>query len=236
MALHLNHRLSANRLLASLPEEDLSRLEPFFSLVPLVAGERLLGVDDEVPAVFFPLEGAIVRLAQIPSGESVELGLVGPEGAVGLPLALGGHAAFGLSRVQISGRAAVIGATAFDEHVRSRRGMLFDRLLRYAGMQLRLISQLTACHSLHRIEQRLTRCILALADRSADRATVRVTHDALADFLGVHRPSVTYAVQALSALGLLSAERRRLIVLDRPALEQHACECYAMIRKLTEGG
>ena len=185
--------------------------------------------------MFFPLDGFIVRLAQIPSGESVELGLVGTEGAVGLPLALGGHAAFGVARVQAAGRAAVIGAVAFDEHVRGRRGPLFDVLLYYAGIQLRTVSQLTACHSLHRIEQRLTRCILELADRSPDCATVRVTHDALADFLGVHRPSITYAVQALAAEGLIAAERRRLVVTNRSELAKHSCECYGVIRKLLNG-
>jgi CRP-like cAMP-binding protein len=226
--------LDANTLLASVPAEELSRLEPLFRIVPLTPGQRLSAGDEPLSHLYFPLEGSVSRLVQIPSGETVEVGIVGSEGCIGVPLALGGTSAIGVSRVQAGGMAATMTPSDFHEQVRSQRSPLFDTMLVYASVQLQIVAQLAACHCLHRIEQRLSRCLLTLADHGND-STVSITHDALADFLGVHRPSITYALQALASDGTIAIERRRLMVCDRARLLQHACECYSLIRKLVDG-
>ena len=226
--------LGANTLLGSLPDEEIDRLKRFLRVVPLAAGERLASSDEPLTHIFFPLHGALSRLVQIPSGETVEVGIVGPEGAIGIPIVLGGTTAIGVVRVQSPGLAAALSLADFQEHVRASRSPLFDALLVYANVQLQMVAQLAACHSLHRIEQRLSRCILTLDDYNNDGPSVSITHDALADFLGVHRPSITYALQALASEGTIALERRRLIIRDRVRLMQHACECYSVIRRLVK--
>ncbi len=116
--------------------------------------------------------------------------------------------------------------------MRGSGGPLLDALLLYANLYLLTLGQLTACHCLHRIEQRLSRCILMLSDYST-LDQIRVTHDTLAEFLGVHRPSITYALQALVSEGAIVSERRRIVVADRKILLDHACECYTVIRNTT---
>ena len=183
-------------------------------------------------ALWFPLEGAVSRLVHLHTGETVEAGLLGNDSVLGLSIALGATHAFGVTTVQIGGSALCISAADFNEHIRGRDGVVLHALLRYANLYMDVLGQLTACHALHRIEQRLSRCILTLFDYSGE-APLRVTHDTLADFLGVHRPSVTYALQALGAAGAVGSERRRIIVRDRQALAKHVCECYNVIRTTT---
>jgi CRP-like cAMP-binding protein len=134
--------------------------------------------------------------------------------------------------VQIEGTALMITAADFEEYVRKHGGPLFDALMMYTNLYILTLAQLTACHCLHRIEQRLSRCILTLSDYGGDQC-VRITHDTLAEFLGVHRPSITYALQALADTGAIAMERRRIIIADRTTLNEHACECYGVIRNTT---
>lgn len=200
--------------------------------MPLTAGQRLCSVDEPLQALWFPESGAVSRLIQLLTGETVEAGIVGSDGVVGLPPVLGSSQSVGACTVQIDGTALTLSVADFQEHVRSTRSPLLDALLIYTNLHIAVLGQLTACHCLHRIEQRLSRCILQLHDRlGGDR--VRTTHDILAEFLGVHRPSVTYALQALAATGTISLERRSIIVHDRDGLADHACECYAAIRRIT---
>jgi CRP-like cAMP-binding protein len=221
-----------NEILNSLPPEEFSRLQPFLKKVPLTAGQRLCSVDEQLSMLWFPEEGAVSRLIQLLTGETVEAGIVGKEGVVGLPPVLGSSNSVGACTVQISGSALALTVHDFDEHVRNTHSPLLDALLIYTNLHIAVLGQLTACHCLHRIEQRLSRCVLQLHDRlGSDR--VRTTHDVLAEFLGVHRPSVTYALQALAATGTIALERRSIIVLDRAGLEEHACECYGAIRRIT---
>lgn len=222
-----------NLILSSLPPEELSRLQPYFKRVPLTAGQRLYSVDEQVSTLWFPEDGAVSRLIQLQTGETVEAGIVGNDGIAGLPPVLGGHHSVSSCTVQVDGFAMCIAVGDFEEHVRNPRSPLLDALLIYANLSIGVLAQLTACHCLHRIEQRLSRCILQLQDVTGGER-VRTTHDTLSEFLGVHRPSVTFALQALAAAGTIALERRSIIVRDRDALLQHVCECYGAIRRITD--
>lgn len=224
----------ANALLHALPQGEAERLSPFFKLIPLTTGQRLSSSDEPLTHLFFPTSGAIARLAQLPSGETIEAGMQGNDGALGFPLALGGSNGVGVNRVQLPGEALVISAGDYHEFVAEPGTALQGVMLLYADLQLQVLTQLTACHGLHRIEQRLSRCILSMHDLSVTNGSVRVTHETLADFLGVHRPSVTYAIQALANAGVVASERRRLVVRSREGLLEHACECYVLLRDLQE--
>lgn len=200
--------------------------------MPLHAGQRLCTVDEPVDSIWFPESGAVSRLVQLLTGETVEAGIAGNDGAVGLPPVMGGAQSLGACTVQLEGTALVMDVDDFEAHVRLARSPLLEALLLYTNLYIGVLSQLTACHCLHRIEQRLSRCILQLHDYH-DGDSVRTTHDVLADFLGVHRPSVTYALQALAATGTIALGRRSIIIRDRDGLAEHACECYAAIRRIT---
>lgn len=221
-----------NHILKSLPPQEFARLEPYFRRVPLVAGQRLCTVDEPVELLWFPESGAVSRLIQLLTGETVEAGIAGNDGAVGLPPVLGSDHSVGACTVQISGSALVINVGDFEERVRLMRSPLLEALLLYTNLYIAVLGQLTACHCLHRIEQRLSRCILQLHDYQ-NGEPVRTTHDVLAEFLGVHRPSVTYALRALAATGTIALGRRSISIRDRNGLLGHACECYAAIRRIT---
>lgn len=224
--------VARNAVLAALPDGELERLEPYLKKIPLAPGQRLLNSGEPLVQLYFPLEGAVSRLVHLITGETVEAGIVGSDGVVGLPVALGGTHSYGIAEVQSPGSALCLSAADYAEHVRAAQSPLFEALVLYTNFYIAMLTQLTACHCVHRIERRLSRLILTLDDRAPNGA-VRVTHDTLAEFLGVHRPSVTYALQALAETGALSSERRRIVILDRPALEEHACECYTAIREAT---
>lgn len=221
-----------NAILRSLPPEEFERLSRLFKTVRLNPGQRLSSVDEPLDGLWFPQSGAASRLVYLLTGETVEAGIVGNDGVIGLPLVLGGSNGLSACLVHIEGDALVMSAADFEQHVRSRGGPMLEALLRYTNIYMHTLGQLTACHCLHRIEQRLSRCILTLADYGGD-SYVRITHDTLAEFLGVHRPSITYALQALCDTGAIGSERRRILIRDRKALEDHACECYRVIRDVT---
>lgn len=222
----------SNAILRSLPAEELERLAPYLKPVQLLPGQRLSTTEEPLTHLWFPLDGALSRLVHLLTGETVEAGMVGNDGIVGLAIALGGSHWLGVTTVQIGGSAVSMTASDFEEHVRAPRSPLLDALMRYANLYIGVLCQLTACHALHRIEQRLSRCILTLDDYGAN-GSLRITHDTLAEFLGVHRPSVTYALQAIGETGAVASERRRIVIRDRAALQSHACECYRVIRETT---
>jgi CRP-like cAMP-binding protein len=228
----MSHIKDGNALLTLLPEEELERLQPYLKPVSLTAGDRLSTTEEPVTRLWFPLEGVISRLVQLPTGETVEAGFVGKEGVVGLPVALGGSHGLGVTTVQVAGSALCMTAADFDEQVRRAGSPLTDALMMYANLYISVLAQLTACHCLHRIEQRLSRCILMLDDYTPN-GSVKITHDTLADFLGVHRPSVTYALQSIAETGAIASERRRIVVEDREKLLAHACPCYRAIKDVT---
>lgn len=199
----------------------------------LATGQRLCSVDEQLTSLWFPESGAASRLIQLLTGETVEAGIVGNDGMIGLPPVLGSSHSIGACTVQIEGTALCMSVADFEEQVRATRSPLLDAMLLYTNLYIGVLGQLTACHCLHRIEQRLSRCLLQLHDRF-DGNSVRTTHDILAEFLGVHRPSVTYALQSLAATGAIALGRRSIIILDREALVSHACECYAAIERITK--
>lgn len=225
-------RFAANGILRALPAEELHRLKPYLRPASLTPGQRLSSPEEPSTQLWFPVEGALSRLVHLLTGETIEAGMLGNDGAVGLPIALGGSHWLGVTTVQIAGSAYYMTASDFEEHVRAERSPLFDAMTRYANLYIEILCQLAACHALHRIEQRLSRCILTLDDYGGS-GSVRITHDTLAEFLGVHRPSVTYALQAIAETGALASERRRIVIRDRNVLLGHACECYKIIRATT---
>jgi CRP-like cAMP-binding protein len=221
--------VSRNRLLASLRSDDRRRLAPHLERAHLERGTALFDAGQEIGHIWFP-EGAVVSITIVMAeGGSSEAATVGPEGAVGLVSALGGGRAAARAVVQVPGDALRLppGALrpAFEASPPLRQACLC-----YADALLAQVLQGTACAALHPVEARLCRWLLQLQDRARGAAELPLTHDFLAEMLGVHRTSVTTAALTLQRAGLITYRRGRVTVLDRARLEEASCECYATIR------
>jgi CRP-like cAMP-binding protein len=217
-----------NRLLATLPRDDLLRLWPDCELVPLVRGSVLIGVDEPQTRVYFVETGVVSLVAVFANRTASEMAMVGPEGVVGIGALLGGDTAFGQCVVQAPGVALALEAARFRRALR-KSPSLRAACQAYARAFLCEALQTAACNCVHLVEERCARWLLMSHHRS-DGATLSLTQEYLAEMLGVCRSTVTVAASALQRAGLIRYRRGTIAVLDRAGLEAAACECYRIIR------
>ncbi len=224
--------MTQNLLLGVLPEYERRRIAPYCETVHLKTRETLLEPDAPVEFVWFPHAGICSNLIHVESGEAVEVGLVGREGMVGLPLVLSGFANPFHVIVQSGGTATRIAREPFTHQVLDAGRPFCGALLKYANLFLSTVAQTAACNRLHRIEQRLSRWLLDMRERS-DSDVLPVTHEFLGLMVGAYRPSVTNALKAFEERGLIRVGRGQVTLLDQEALSQEACECHDSIQKRT---
>ncbi len=217
-----------NRLLALLGEQDRRHVLTRLERVPLVLKSVIQAQDEPVAAVYFPENGSVSMITTLDDGARVEVGLVGREGFVGLPLLLGAPTASIEGMVQIEGTALRLSAARFRPLL-DEVPVLSQMLMRYVDSFAAQLMQTVACNSRHRIAQRLCRWILMSHDR-VDGDCFPMTQEFIATMLGVRRPGVTLAVGALKRAGLITHKSGMVRVLDRPGLEAASCECYAAIQ------
>jgi CRP-like cAMP-binding protein len=157
--------------------------------------------------------------------------MVGREGFVGAPLAMGIRDSTQRAIVQVSAEAFRIESEVLEDILRSGPA-LRQELNRYVFLQGLQVAQLAACNRLHEIEQRLARWLLTSYERVRSDS-LPVTHDVLAQMLGSGRPSISVAAGALQRMGVIEYSRGAMKILNRRGLERVACECYRVIRKIT---
>lgn len=219
---------SGNRLLATLSADTLAQLDARAVEAPV--GKQLLEADVLSPNVMFPHVGtmaSIMRTAE--DGTTVEVGIVGPEGALPLHSVLATLPVRSEAVVQIAGTITLINAElvreAFLAHERFR-----DAVLVYASVYLDQVSQNAICNRLHSIEQRLAKWLLSTSDLASTQK-LELKQEFVAHMLGVRRPGVTIAINALSLEGLIEHGRGVIVIVNRQGLEARSCECYAVIRE-----
>ena len=217
-----------NRLLARLPAESLARLWPLLERVDTTTRQTLLVAGEPIHAVYFPEIGWSSMLALMADGNSAEVGLVGTEGMVGLPLLLGAETSFVEAMVQGPGTMLRLGANAFREALDGVPG-LRPLLMRYAQAFQEQVTQTAACNGHHALDQRLARWLLMAHDR-AGGDEFPMTQEFLAMMLCVHRPGVTVAARLFQQAGLIRYGQGRIAIVDREGLESAACECYGAVR------
>jgi CRP-like cAMP-binding protein len=218
-----------NRLLASLNTEDLRLFGSHLREVPIEQGEMLEEPGTSVETVYFPQNGMISLIVQMPEDNSVEVGMVGSEGAVGMAVGLGSRVSLICALVQVSGTALCIPAWLFrnaavqNVHIR-------DLIVRYSELQLGQIQQTAGCNALHAVPGRLCRWLLQTSDK-IESDTIPFTHDFLGNMLGVRRSTVSQILSEFSAAGLLESHRGQITLLKRGELKKRACSCYEIVRR-----
>ncbi len=218
-----------NQLLAALPPVVRRRLLPHLCRVVLPLRQGLYHPDVPIEAVYFPESGMISLVANMDDGMQAEVGVIGREGLLGVPLLLGVDTSFVDAMVQVPGTALRMGAREF-RHALEVNAPFRALLLRYNEAQQAQVMQTSACNGRHALERRLARWLLMAHDRGAGDE-LPLTQDLMAMMLGVHRPSVTVAAGALQRAGLIRYSAGRVTVLDRPGLEAASCECYVLVKR-----
>jgi CRP-like cAMP-binding protein len=219
-----------NSLLDSLPADEASRVLPELELVSLESKKVLFEQGQAIRHVYFPITGMISLLREMGHRTVVETGAVGYEGMVGLPVFLGAGTSDSLCRVQVTGEAWRISSDAFLRLVNANHA-LSGAVGVYTAASLAATLQLAACNLLHPLSQRCARSVLAIHDHVAEDELL-LTHEHLAQTLGVRRAGVTAALGVLQARRIITSRRGVITILDRQRLEAEACECGAVIRAL----
>jgi CRP-like cAMP-binding protein len=226
------HEPQRNRLLAALTPETKERLYLHLQRVEMPLGRVLYESGDTLRHVYFPTDSIVSLLYVLQDGASAEISLVGNDGLLGIALFMGGGTTQSRAVVQSAGYAYRLTAQRIQEEFH-RNGETQQLLLRYTQALITQMAQTAVCNRHHTVDQQLCRWLLLSLDRlSSNRLTM--THELIANMLGVRREGVTDAAGKLQKHGVIRYTRGRIIVLDRPELERLCCECYAVVRKETD--
>jgi CRP-like cAMP-binding protein len=218
-----------NRLLGALPAKEYQLLFPKLELFDLIYTEVIHEPKQTMEYLYF-LNSGIVSMNAVEGERTVlEIGMIGKEGAFGLPIFLGDPRAFG--RVIVQGAGSAMRIKAADLLDFCELGGALPRLLKlYAYRFVNQITQAMVCNNLHRIEVRLARWLLMMRDRMEDDK-FPVTHNAISNMLGVRREAVSKSACNLQRRKLISYQHGNLEIIDAAGLEAVACPCYAVIKE-----
>lgn len=219
-----------NRLLAALPSDEYEQLRPNLEPVHLPQGKIIYHAGDIVRHGYFINDGQVSLLSITAEGTTIEVAMVGNEGAIGLPILWRKNKTPYEVMVQIQVRSAFrIKAEALRNEF-DRGGKFQDLMLRYMEVLFTQITQSAVCNHFHSSTQRLARWLL-IANDLVRINIFYLTHEFISNMLGAPRTGVTMAAGTLQKMGLISYSRGRITILDRPGLEEASCECYKIIRE-----
>lgn len=220
--------LNSNRLLAALSEDDRRRLAPQMYAFDMADGEVLQHAGDNVEHSWFPLGPSLASFCvQIEGGESIEVALVGREGAVGGIVSNGDVPAFAMARVRAPGRFLRIKITALEQ-AKVDSVHLRYWFARYSDCLLAQVFQTAACNAKHTVLQRACKWLLATSER-AESMDIQMTQEELAALLGVGRPFVNKIIGRLREEGAIETRRGRITLRNRMALQRCTCGCSTEI-------
>jgi CRP-like cAMP-binding protein len=215
-------RSNQNTILLKLPGKEFSTLLPALKLVQLPTHTFAYFIESGLASVLNVLE----------DGKSVEVGLAGKEGFIGIPLVVGFSSSPNRVIMQVEGSGFKISAAAFAA-ILPQCPQLEKSLQRFSqelGVQA---MQVAACNRLHEVDERLARWLLMSQDRLGGDI-VPLTQEFLAHMLGTRRASVTLAAGMLQKAGLIAYSRGEVKIENRKELEDASCECYAAINRQSQ--
>jgi CRP-like cAMP-binding protein len=218
--------------LAALSEQEYNHAYPSLKLVSMPLGTVLYESGDVLSHVYFPTDCIVSLLYVLENGASAEISLVGNEGLIGIAVFMGGETTPNRAIVQSAGHAYSLPSPLLKE-VFHRSGEVQLLLLRYTQALITQMAQTAVCNRHHSVDQQLCRWLLLSLDRiEGDELTM--THELIANMLGVRREGVSEAAGKLQDLGAIRYARGKVTVLNRETLEGLSCECYAVVRKETD--
>lgn len=217
-----------NALLRDLDTSDYDALSAHFEELCLKAGEVMVEPDERPSHVYFPQSGVASLVALFKGGEAVEVGTVGREGMVGIPVFLGTGSTPNRVLMQVEGVVRRVPTDVF-ESLLAESPALDAIMRRYLDAYLLQVSQTAACNRMHDLAARAARWLLMTHDR-VGTDSFALTHEFLAIMLGVRRAGVSEAAAELQRKGAIRYSRGRVTVVDRAVLERESCECYRAVR------
>ncbi|MCJ2014161.1 Crp/Fnr family transcriptional regulator [Methylobacterium sp. J-076] len=222
--------LDANLLLQALEPRDRALIAKWLEPRDVRRGDVLFRAGEDVSHVTFPLDRSIVTLlVTLKDGKTVETATVGREGAIGGVVSNGCLPAFSHAVVQVEGRVLRIEAERL-QRAKQASIAVRDLFVRYSDCLVAQLLQSVACNAVHSLEQRTMRWLLTLQDRLGT-ADLPVTHEVLAEMLGVRRAYLTETLGKLQREGLVRTGRGQLTLVDRAKAERASCECHGNVRR-----
>jgi CRP-like cAMP-binding protein len=219
-------------MLAALPRAQYQRLLAGLESVALTFGEVLYEPGERIQHVYFPNDSLVSLLTPVDGHLALEVGMVGREGMVGVPLSLGMDVSPVRALVQGAGTAMRMDAARFCREIR-KSPQLRREVDRYTSVLMAQITQTAACNRFHVVEARLARWLLMTRDRVRSDE-FRLTHEFLGHMLGVRRVGVTKAARALQVARLIRYSRGKIRILDLKGLEAASCSCYKIVKDMHE--
>jgi CRP-like cAMP-binding protein len=219
-----------NRLLLALPHQELENLLPNLEPVHLPKGKIIYHAGEILRHGYFINDGQVSLLSLTEEGTTIEVAMVGNEGAIGIPIVWRTNKTPYQVMVQIPVKSAFRIKAAVFRNEFDRGGKFQDLMLRYTEVLFTQITQSAVCNHFHSSVQRLARWLL-IANDLVGTPTFHLTHEFISHMLGAPRTGVTMAAGVLQKSGLLSYSRGRITILNRPGLESTSCECYNIIRE-----
>jgi len=223
-----NQPRPANRILTALPHEEFERLRPKLREINFHIGETVYLPEQKMDYAYFVNSGIVSWLAAVENGNTVEAGVIGPEGIAGVAIVLGANSTPNQGLAQSEVRASRIAAKDLIPEFR-QNGKLSEMILRFVQSMFTQVAQTAACNRLHTLDQRLARWLLMTHDRSAD-SKLPLTQEFLSRMLGVRRAGVSVAANSLRQQGVIDYHRGDIVIVDRPGVEGLSCECYKIVK------
>jgi len=217
-----------NRLLAALPRKDYRKLLPILEPLKLSFGQILYESHSPIRAVYFPNDCFISMLTTVNGDRAAEVGLIGSEGMIGVPTALGVGTSPFRAVVQGEGSAMRMTTADFRRYFRSSAALQTEIFL-FTHLLMIQIAQTAACNRFHVVTQRMARWMLMTRDR-VNSNEFRITQDFLALMLGVRRVGVSAAMCALRERNVITYRRGIVTILDQDGLVAAACDCYRTVK------
>jgi CRP-like cAMP-binding protein len=221
---------TGNGLLDGQSGETVDRLLTISTIVTFSNNTYIYVTVSETAYVYFPISGIYSLGVSGTNGQMIESLTVGREGMLGLPGFLGAEFAILPIITRIGGQSLRISKEKLLR-LQSSDKQFSNLLQRYIAYALCHASQNSLCYALHSVEERACRLLLSLHDRAEDAAFC-LTHETLAEMLGVQRPSISTVAKDLQRRGLIDYRRGKLRVVDPATLETLSCECYETLDSL----
>jgi CRP-like cAMP-binding protein len=218
---------SLNHFLSPLSSRVLEPLERHLAIIDLPEGAVLYRNNETIQRVYFPVTGMISFVVRFADGQLVDSGSAGSNSAAGLTSLHDEATAINDAIVRVAMKAATISPHVLKTLVADSKSLCLS-CIRHEKMMLVLAQRMAACNAIHRLDQRLVRCLLQAHDLLNDDA-VPVSLEALSQMLGVNRSSVALALRMLRKAGLIDYRLGRILLMDIDSLRDASCECYDAI-------